>query len=219
MCEEHAHVLENDFALFSNPARIIIAGASNTGKSHITQELIKRHHHKFQHIAICGTKAHPLQSDSEIKAKLTLSEDIIDPEEIKYHKTDSVLYILDDLYVQALQNEVVSNVFTKGRHKKISTIFITQNLFPKGKFARDVSLNATHFILTRMRDLSAIEILGRQLFGSKHAKNFLEAYNRAMSLRKFSYILVDLDVSTPSSLQLRANILGEDECEIVYQWG
>ena len=67
--------------------------------------------------------------------------------------------------------------------------------------------------------VTSIEILGRQLFGSKHAKNFLEAYNRAMSLRKFSYILVDLDVSTPSSLQLRANILGEDECEIVYQWG
>ena len=45
-------------------------------------------------------------------------------------------------------NADVSNLLTKfAHHKNLSVIFIVQNLFPKGKYARDVSLNA-HYIIS-----------------------------------------------------------------------
>ena len=51
------------------------------------------------------------------------------------------LLILDDLMRES-SCDVILDLFTKGsHHKNISVIFITQNIFHKGKSQRDISLN------------------------------------------------------------------------------
>jgi len=40
-------------------------------------------------------------------------------------------------------NETVANLFTKGsHHRNVSIMYLAQSLFPKNKFARNISLNA-----------------------------------------------------------------------------
>ena len=70
----------------------------------------------------------------------------------------------------------------------------------------------------RNRDLAQIETLGRQIFGKCNAKEFVIIYKKALSVNTYGYLLVDLAPNTPESVQLRTNILGETDYQIIYQW-
>ena len=202
--------------LFNVPARIIIAGYSNSGKTEMCKKIIEIYHEQFQHILYCGVDSHSLQSNVEINAKLTVSNEILNP--FDYEHLGNILFILDDCFVEAVENKNVVDSFTKGRHKSISNIFITQNMFFTGKHARNISLNCSHYILMRNRDMGQIETLGRQLYGKGNGSKFLDIYKKALSVNTYGYLLIDLGPNTPESLQLRTNILGETDYQIIYQW-
>ena len=70
----------------------------------------------------------------------------------------------------------------------------------------------------KSRDMGQIETLGRQLYGKGNGNNFLNIYKRALSVNTYGYLLIDLGPNTPEILQLRTNILGETEYQIIYQW-
>ena len=57
--------------------------------------------------------------------------------------------------MKAIKWQLVLDAFTKGQHSNLSVIMITRNLNErmKGPYAKDISLNATHFIILQMRDL------------------------------------------------------------------
>ena len=137
---------------------------------------------------------------------------------MSFRRTKSFLVVYDDNFLSAAKNEAVANVFIKGRHLGISAILISQNLFMQGKYARRISLNCTHFLLLKQRDLVQIEALGRQLYGKEKAKVFLEAYRRATEGKPYGYILADASISTPEELSLRSNFADEGPCEVVYSW-
>ena len=52
--------------LFLNPARIIIAGYSNSGKSEMCSKIIEKYHHKFNTILYCCVNSHNLQNNPVI---------------------------------------------------------------------------------------------------------------------------------------------------------
>ena len=59
--------------------------------------------------------------------------------------SEPTLLIVDDLMQET--NETVANLFTKGsHHRNVSVVFLAQNLFPKNKFARTMSLNAHYMV-------------------------------------------------------------------------
>ena len=207
---------EDSINLFINPARIIIAGYSNSGKTEICSKLIVKYHYLFDNILYCGVNSHPLQDDDIIKNKLIVSSEILNP--FEYSNGGNILFILDDCFLEAVENKNVVNAFTKGRHQNISTIFITQNLFFNGKYSRNIALNCSHFILMRNRDLGQVETLGRQLYGKSKANEFINIYKKALSMNTYGYLLIDLGPKTPECLQLRTNIVDESPIQIVYQW-
>ena len=59
--------LRNRF--FYNPARIIIAGYSNSGKSVICSKIIEKYYTNFNTILYCGVGAHKLEIIEEINKK------------------------------------------------------------------------------------------------------------------------------------------------------
>ncbi|GBM57721.1 hypothetical protein AVEN_222562-1 [Araneus ventricosus] len=111
------------------------------------------------------------------------------------------LLIIDDL-MNSLTNDI-AQMFTVGsHHKKFSIILITQNLFPRIRVARDISLNAHYIILFRNnRDQSQIACFGRQVFPDR-SKFFMDAYKMATA-EKYQYILVDCFPTTDEELRLR----------------
>jgi len=165
------------------------------------------------------SESHPLEKETSLSDKLVLNKDIIDPVEHKTKPSDRILYILDDCFIEAASNDIVSNIFTKGRHENISVVLLVQNVFMNGKHSRNISLNASHFILLKQRDLGQIECLGRQIYGKSDAKRFLELYKKVVLSKSRGYLLVDLGCETPDKLQFRSNILCEYfPYQIVYQW-
>ena len=201
--------------IFSQPSRLIVSGYSNSGKTVLVTNLVRKYIHKFDSVLISGVSNHELEKEMEI---VKVFEEIINPFDYVDEQTKGLLYILDDCFLDAVKNDYVVNAFTKGRHKNISIILITQNLFFAGKHSRTISLNCSHFILLKNRDNVQIETIARQLFGKCKTNQFLQIYKKALTLQPYGYLRIDLTPKTPESLQLRTNIVGEQPCEIVFQW-
>ena len=49
--------------IFRNPARIIIAGYSNSRNSEMCSKIIQKYHHKFNTVLYCGVNSHNLQNN------------------------------------------------------------------------------------------------------------------------------------------------------------
>lgn len=205
--------------LFRYPARIIIAGYTNSGKTHLCNKIVEKYQHVFRRIVICGVTSHSLQQNATVRDKVEVHENIIDcvSEDNPYIDPQAhSLMILDDNFLTAANSQAVADSFTKGRHKNISVIMITQNIFFPGKYARTITLNASHYILMKNRDIYQIECLGRQLYGKDRAKQFVEIYKNVVLRRDHGYLLCDLTPTTPEELQLRTNIANEAPCEKVF---
>lgn len=210
---------EEALNLFHYPARIIIAGYTNSGKTHLCTRIVEKYQRVFRKVVICGVTSHPLQKNVNLKDKLEIHEDIIDSvtEATPYtNPTAQVLLILDDNFLTAANSRMVVDSFTKGRHNNLSVIMITQNVFFPGKYSRTIALNTSHYILMKNRDIYQVECLGRQLYGKDKAKHFVEIYKNVVLKRAHGYLLCDLAPNTPEELQLRTNIVGEPPCEKVY---
>ncbi|GFR16922.1 uncharacterized protein TNCT_519881 [Trichonephila clavata] len=100
----------------------------------------------------------------------------------------------------------ISQMFTAGsHHKKYSIILITQNLFPRVKSMRDISLNTHYIILFRNnRDMSQASCFARQAF-PEQKKYFIEAHKKATE-EPFNYLLVDVHPRTPEEQRLRMSL-------------
>ena len=114
-------------------------------------KITQKYHHIFNTILYCGINSHNLQNNPVINQKVIISSETVNP--FDYTCNVNTLFILDDCFLEAIESKFVVNAFTKGRHENISTIFITQNLFFSGKFARSIALNCSHYILMRNREL------------------------------------------------------------------
>ena len=74
--------------------------------------------------------------------------------------------ILDDLMCEGSDDHRVLDLFTReSRHRGITIVFMTQDMFPKGKHAKTISRNA-HYIVAfkNPRDQLGVRILMQQAF-------------------------------------------------------
>ena len=209
---------EDKVDLFESPARMIIAGYSGSGKTSLVCKIVKKYINRFGKVIICGALKHPLQDDHEIADKINVYSEIIDPFSELEEEGTQTLFILDDIFIEAVQNKYVVDAFTRGRHSNLSVMLITQNLFFSGKYARNISLNATHYLLLKQRDMNQIECLGRQIYGNHKSKEFVEIYKTALKQRDYGYLLVDLSSKSSVWHQFRTNIVNEGPFELILQW-
>jgi len=112
--------------------------------------------------------------------------------------------VLDDLMDEA--DESVAQLFTRGsHHRNVSVLFLAQNLFPKNKFARTMSLNAHYMVLFKNpRDATQFANLARQMY-PKTWQFAVEAYKDA-TREPYSYLVVDLTPVQDEDLRLRTNV-------------
>ena len=120
------------------------------------------------------------------------------------------LIIFDDLQDQITQG--VANIFTKeSHHKNISCVLILQNLFLDSKYCRTIALNSHYTVLFRNpRAASQYRILASQ---TGH-KNLMNAFNDAMRMDKFGYLVVDSSPHGHPEYRLRTRIFSSEDCVI-----
>jgi hypothetical protein len=120
----------------------------------------------------------------------------------------NTLVVIDDFMTQASNSEEVSDLFTTGRHLGLSVIYMAQNMFSKGKFSRNISLNCDYVALFKnVRDQSQIQYLSRQMFPKN--KGYLEwAYKKATE-KPYGHLFIDFKTNTINEFRLRRDLFGE----------
>ena len=111
----------------------------------------------------------------------------------------NTLLIIDDLMLYyAKHPDELKKLFTVvGHHKRVSIIFVVQNLFGVDRTARS---NSHYICLCHTADKLQIRSLASQLFASQ-AKMFMEAYDDAIS-SPFGYLVIDNTPRTPAEFRL-----------------
>ena len=154
------------------------------------------------------------QSTFQDMKNVMFHKDLPTEEEVREFADGSpTVAILDDLMDAVVRSDDVQRLFTRGSHHlNITVIYINQNMFHQGKWARTISLNCHYLVLFKNpRDFSQIQYLGRQI---GLGKTLVEAYEDCMKER-YNYLVVDLSPHSSSDIKLFGHIF-PGEVEVGY---
>lgn len=197
---------------------ITIAGPTQVGKTQFTYKILKSIKTMFspivpERILYCYGVHQPLYDEmKKFIPNITFKEGLPTSEDIDRltFQVESSLLLVDDLMCQIVNNPYIEKLFTQGaHHRSMSIIYITQNVFAKGKCARTIALNTHYLILfPNLRDSAQIHYLGRQLY-PRSPNLLIDAFTDATK-EPYSYLLIDMHPRSDNMYRLRTNIFSED---------
>ena len=134
---------------FIHPGRWLIAGPSNSGKTTFVCKLLAKSKDLFNidfERKIYCSDTRPTDDFENFE----IVEEIEHIDFKNFDKSINTIIILDDKMDQAINSELVSDIYTKlSHHNNITIIFLTQNLFPKSKYMRNMYLNSSYIVLMK----------------------------------------------------------------------
>ncbi len=201
---------------WKHPFTALVAGPSSAGKSTFITRFLKHldsvANSTFHEIVYCAPESsYPDLSECSTPIKFL---DCVPDVGMFVDKKPRII-ILDDLASQI--DERVVDLFTKNSHHfGLSTFFITQNVFYKGKGMRDISLNSHYIVMFKSpRDRGQILTLARQIC-PRNTKYINEIFEDATGV-PHGYLVLDLTQSTPDHLRYTTNIFPDDNpTRVVY---
>ena len=210
---------EIDQYIFKHPFTCMIAGPSKSGKTTLLKKFLTNNNiiidKSIETITYCYTRwQDSFHELDEVEPKIKFNQGLPSIDELS--SSNNNLIILDDLMREAGVENAIYDIFTvDSHHKNISVFFLTQNLFPKEKNARTISLNCNYIILlNNPRDRNQILHLARQMFPND--TNFLiESFNDAVESRLYGYLFLDLTQTTKNTYRVQTGVC-PDEDRIVY---
>ena len=188
---------------FQAPTSIAMYAPPQSGKTTLTKKILldsdKLFTLKPHKIIYCYNEYLPTLSNFEHELHIPLITHqgiptIVQLEE--WSNGEHYIIVMDDLQQVCERNRVTSDMFTVGSsHMNFSIIYLCHQLFNKGNFSRTISLNCHYLILFRNnRDKTQVELLGRQIFGSKMVEYFVDAFEKATK-NPWGYLLINNHVS------------------------
>lgn len=208
---------------FKTPCSIMVVGPSSCGKTVFVERLLKERcclfDPPFNPVVYCYGADRPttfarMRREQGIHFYEGIPETTLLDKWFK--KIKGGLLILDDLMKEGSGDERLLDLLTKdSHHRGITVIYITQDMFPRGKYAKTISRNA-HYIVAfkNPRDKLAIRILTQQAF-PEDFKQVMEVYREATE-RPYGYLMFDLHPSSSDRQRLKTNILTQEGYTVVY---
>ena len=133
-------------------ASVIIGGPSGSGKSELVEQLLKEKtlfYPPLKKVVYCYDRWQP-QFDRMKKQSKVLFYKGLPPQGAlaRWFKPDQYgILILDDLMEESGNDKRVLDLFTKdSHHRGITALYLTQDLFRPGKFAKTINRNA-HYVI------------------------------------------------------------------------
>lgn len=205
-------------ASLKHPFSMTIAGNRRAGKSEFTKRLLfskeKLISPNIEHIVwiYASWQKELFESLSSRLETIEFIEGLpqnnIEMEFISERNVKNLLIVIDDMMSEASERVDIKNLFTRGRHLNTSVIFLTQNLFHKGKHTRDMSLNSDYIVLFKNpRDASIIGNLAKQMMPGN--TKFLQWAYREATKEPFSYLFIDLRSDTDERVRYQSDILSD----------
>lgn len=129
------------------PCSIMVVGPSSCGKTIFVEKLLKERNPLFSRprdpVVYCNGANRPETFERMRKEQgIHFYKGIPDTSLLDkwYKKSDGGILVLDDLMREGSDDTRVLDLFTKdSHHRRITVIHMTQDMFPKGKFAKTVS--------------------------------------------------------------------------------
>lgn len=198
---------------FRHPSSIIVAGPSGSGKTVFTSELIRNNRDLWPDtppiVHYCYGVWQPAFKELK-KVGVHFHEGVPDIELFAKWFPKGGLLILDDLMEEGGNDKRVVDIFTKySHHKGITVLYLTQNLFPPGRYARTISINAKYVVAFKNpRDQVGLRSLLLQSFPTNW-KDILNLFNRVTS-RPFGYMLFDFHQESDDSCCILSHVLKKE---------
>ena len=210
-----AAIVRHGDAMIRHPCNTLVGGPSGCGKSTWTRGLL-RHADELMHPPprvkhYCYGAWQPAFDEMK-QEKVQFHEGLPTSEELDqwFGPTQGGLLVLDDLMDEGANDKRVLDLFSKhSHHRNISVLFLCQDLFPPGKFAKTISRNA-HYIVAfkNPRDQVGMRTLTLQAFPNdwSHVMNIF----RECTQRPFGYLMLDLHPASDDRYRLFTNVLPEE---------
>lgn len=184
---------------FQSPCRIMVCGASGSGKTFLTKQILEHANGMFSEVTkkviLCYNAWQPMFDELRRSMnEITFHQGL--PNEDQFNEWGEIdghkLLVIDDCMTEGANSLHLMNMFcVKSHHRNFTVMFLVQNLFQKGKVMRTLSLNTQYFILFKnYRDEMQVETLGRQIFPRKQ-EYFRSAYQAATS-KRYGYLVIDV---------------------------
>ena len=207
---------------FVNPSSILIVGPSGCGKTVFVEKCLKERSHLFPQAPACVHYCYGIWQDKYRdfqKQGIHLHQGIPSSQDLTrwYQPSGGGLLVLDDLMDEGSNDKRVLDLFTKdSHHRNVTVLYLCQDMFPPGKYAKTISRNA-HYIVAfkNLRDQLGVRNLALQCFPKQWA-SVLEAYEDATA-RPYGYLLFDLHPSSQDGKRLKGNVLQNEGYTCLYQ--
>jgi hypothetical protein len=201
-------------SVFIHPFTCIIAGVTQSGKTQFVMNLIKNKTSLInpipQNIVYSYSESQPAYSN-------VVANDVkfIHGMDFALDECQRTLLIIDDQMTDTMKDKNVQELFIRGvHHRNVSVILLNQNLFPQGKFGRDIRLNCHYYVIMKSPTLnSQVTFLGGQIFPS-NPKFLVDSYKKATQ-NPYSYLILILHPLCNDQLRVRANIF-PDEIQTIF---
>ena len=138
--------------MIQQPSGVIIAGPSGSGKSELVEQWL-RYLNVFQvkpkKIVYAYDRWQPRFDRMQKKDGIQFHRGLPNPPHLTqwFGRTRGGVLVLDDLMEEGGQDKRVLDLFTKdSHHRNITVLYLTQDLFPPGKFSKTINRNA-HYIV------------------------------------------------------------------------
>ena len=157
--------------MIRQPSSVIIAGPSGSGKSELVEQWL-RYLNVFQvkpkTMVYAYDRWQPTFDRMQKKDGILFHRGLPDPSHLTewFGPTRGGVLVLDDLMEEGGQDKRVLDLFTKDSHyRNITVLYLTQDLFPPGKFSKTINRNA-HYIVAfkNPRDQTGIRTILLQAF-------------------------------------------------------
>ena len=165
----------SDELKFKHSFTCIIIGTGGTGKSSFCVRFLQNldalcSERDFDGGVIwCYSKRTAVPSPTELpKSEVNFNEGV--PADFENARGIPCLVILDDLLYDVYSKQVCDLITKGSNHRNISVILITQNIFHKGCYCSDISLNAKYLVLLKnIRDKNQFMFLARHVYTENSA--------------------------------------------------
>ena len=208
---------------FHMPSSILVVGPSSCGKTHFTKRLLMENLKLFERkpktIVYCASMYQDCFEEM-FQAGIQFHQGIPSEEELDewFPKGQGIL-ILDDLMNEGSGDKRVLDLFTRNsHHRDITVLYLCQDMFPVGKYAKTISRNA-HYIVAfkNPRDQLGVRNVLLQAFPSTW-QAALQVFQH-VTKKPYQYLLLDLHPASNDEERLVSRILKDEGQTITFALG
>lgn len=172
--------------------RMIVLGPSFSGKTNLSLFVLKHSPHVFSHLHIIARNPHQELYDylrDKLEGFITFYDEPPSVDAVRRipMKKPELVIIDDYSNDQNLQRNIFSHYFTRGRHHKLSTIFLSHSYFASDKMIR---LNSEYVAILKANSKRDLQLIVKDFNIRVTDESIVQYYNRATA-NKGQMLFVD----------------------------